>query len=601
MSGARRRPGRAGRLLPPLVLVALWTLLPDLLLFDALATAHARLAGVVAGAAAALLTAALAAVRARRGVLTSFALALDLGLAVTICAVGRWLWSARHPDLPYFESFSLFALQLATGWGVALWSHVAARGAITPGGPLPGVRLVYTVAAATVGLLAAVVLGVGVSARAAGHLDRGRAERLGELADVVATGVAAAPGAARRLVRLAAQEAGTDAALLPDDQRPAVLAEADAVAPGPDGWLTRRGAARWHVRARPTAAGTIWLWQAANVRPPVRAPDDAPAMLILAFLVLGAPLAAFMVADDLRVQLTDIAAALRAMGAAAASAEPAAAEAGPPGVPIDAEDEVGDLAKALNASCARLVHENRTLAADLDAAALSDQARTRFLAAANHELRTPLNSINGYCHLLSVGDLSAGQRESVEVIAQGARQLLGHVDDILDLSRIEAGREEQLRPAPVDLAEIARSVLRARGDAAAPGVTTGLEAAADAPPVLADADRIRQVVENLVGNALKFTAAGSVRIEVRPVRLPGGDAGVRLTVRDTGRGIPEEDLETIFEEFHRVQRHRDVAGTGLGLAIARRLVGRQGGRLWVESALGEGSAFHLEMPAARPT
>ncbi len=598
MSGARGRPGGVGRALPPLGLIALWALLPDLLLFDALAAPHARLAGVVAGSAAALLAAVCAARRARRGTVASFAFALDLGLGATLCAVARWVWSAAQPDLPYIESFSLFALHLATGWGVALGSHVATRGAVAHEDPLPGVRLVYTVAAATVGLLAAVVLGVGVSARAAGHLDRDRADRLGELADVVAAGIAAAPSAADRLVRLARQEADTDAALLPTGRRPRVIEAADAVASGPAGWLTREGALRWHVRSRPTVAGTVWLWQAANVRPPVRAPDNAPAMLILALLVLGAPLAAFMVADDLRVQLTDIAAALRAMGAAAASADPAAADAGPPGVPIDAEDEVGDLAMALNTSCARLLHENRSLADDLGAAALSDQARTRFLAAANHELRTPLNSINGYCHLLSVGDLSAGQRESVEMIAQGARQLLGHVDDILDLSRIEAGREEPLASARVDLAEVARSVLRARGDAAAPGVRVELWADAATPHVRADADRIRQVVENLVGNALKFTAAGSIRVEVQPVTLPDDTPGVRLTVRDTGRGIPEEDLETIFEEFHRVQRHRDVAGTGLGLAIARRLVGRQGGRLWVESVLGEGSAFHLEMPAA---
>ncbi|MCA9715089.1 MAG: hypothetical protein KC468_10440, partial [Myxococcales bacterium] len=165
------------------------------------------------------------------------------------------------------------------------------------------------------------------------------------------------------------------------------------------------------------------------------------------------------------------------------------------------------------------------------------------------------------------------------------------------LSRIEAGREEQLRPAPVDLAEIARSVLRARGDAAAPGVTTGLEAAADAPPVLADADRIRQVVENLVGNALKFTERGEVVLSARRRAEP---PGVTIEITDTGIGIPADKLEQIFQPFTQVDpsRTREYEGTGLGLAICRRLLEMMSGTITARSRVGEGSAFTIELPTA---
>ena len=591
------------RLLRPALLVVLvWALLPDLVILDPLAAPAARGPGLVAALAAVAAAALLAQIRARRGTLTAFAAALDLGAMTGVAAGARWVWSRGDPDLPYIESFSLFALHLATGWGASLMVlALASRGGPSARrGRLPTVRMVYALGAATLGLLTAVVLGVGLSARSAGAMDRVQAGQLHALADLAAAAIGASPSFGTRMVARLELEPDLSAQLTPPEGRPDFLATADAVARHAGGWLVRNGRDRRHLVRRITAAGSLWLWTPANVRPPVRVPDDAPAMLVLALLVLGAPLAAFMVADDLREQLRDLTAALRRMGQGALVPNPEAAALARLHVPIASNDEIGDLAGELNAAFARFVDENRRLAEALGAAALSDQARGRFLAAANHELRTPLNSINGYCHLLSGDALTDGQREDVEVIALGAQQLLRHVDDILDLGRIEAGREQALERAPVDLGALARAVLRAQGDAAAPGVRTGLTVDPATPIVLADPQRTRQVLENLIGNALKFTRQGEIHVRVAAARLPDGRAGARVSVRDTGPGIPEAELDSIFEEFHRVEQQRDVAGTGPGLAIARRFVGAQGGRVWVESVLGEGSIFYVELGATPP-
>jgi PAS domain S-box-containing protein len=241
------------------------------------------------------------------------------------------------------------------------------------------------------------------------------------------------------------------------------------------------------------------------------------------------------------------------------------------------------------------------LRAALEAAQAGIRAKSLFLAMMSHELRTPLQAVLGYADFLlngPPGSLSPEQREDVSYIHQGAGRMVTLIEQMLDLSRMEAGRLE-IASEPVELAKLVEQVRQDVG----PQVTAkSLEFAIDVsptlPPVLGDPVRLRQILLNLVGNAVKFTEAGSVRIGAAAT-----EQSVTVTVRDTGIGIAPEALPFIFEEFRQVDGNmtRRYGGAGLGLAIAKRLAEQMGGSISVESAPGAGSTFTLRLPAARPT
>jgi PAS domain S-box-containing protein len=238
------------------------------------------------------------------------------------------------------------------------------------------------------------------------------------------------------------------------------------------------------------------------------------------------------------------------------------------------------------------------LRAALEAAQSSARTKTLFLAMMSHELRTPLQAVLGYADFLfngPPGSLTPEQREDIGYIRQGAGRMVTLIEQLLDLSRMEAGRLE-LASAPVALQTILEQV---RQDivplVTAKGLAFSIAMPADLPSVLGDAVRLRQILLNLVGNAVKFTEAGSVDVTASH----RGD-GVAVTVRDTGIGISEEALPFIFEEFRQVDASltRRHGGAGLGLAIARKLAEQMGGRITVASALGAGSTFTLWLPIA---
>lgn len=528
---------------------------------------------------------------------TTAACARTLALWVTAFGIVRWIADHHDPRVPYIEAVSVLASTLAVGWAACvamfLAVHPLGRGlAADAGDRPPGLRTLYVAGASALGVLAAALLGVALSTRAAGEVDRARLAELDALADLVAATVPHT--GARPALRLLEGELYLDGAVLPAETAPAIFAAADAVAADGDRWLLLFGAARFHLVQREIDGGAerLWLWQTAGVGPPVRAPDDAPALLMLALLMLGAPIGAGLIGHDAVSQLRPISEALRRIGRQASAADPVV-DIGE--VPQASNDEIGDLAAVVNATVRRFSAQNRRLAAELGAAAGSDRTRTGFLHTASYELRTPLTTITGYCHLLQQTDLLEAQREDVRVIAEASAQLLAHVDEILDLSRIESGEESPLALSTVDLGELAAEELAAHTDRTAPDVMTRLVVDPATPPVRGDRARLRQIVANLVGNALKFTEEGVVEVRVRPDTLPDGAPAARLEVADTGPGIPAAELEAIFVEFHRVADQRAVAGTGLGLAIARRLAERHGGRLWAESP-GQGSTFHLQLP-----
>jgi len=233
------------------------------------------------------------------------------------------------------------------------------------------------------------------------------------------------------------------------------------------------------------------------------------------------------------------------------------------------------------------------------AAEAANRAKSEFLAGMSHELRTPLNAVLGYAQLLTMdGGLSARQARGLDTIHKSGQHLLELINDILDLARIEAGRTE-LNPEPVKLSDFLQSVVNLmRVKADEKGLAFVFDARAGLPEaVLADERRLRQVLLNLLGNAIKFTDRGTITL--RAAAEPKGPAQVllRLDVEDTGVGMRPEELERIFEPFEQVgDMQRRSGGTGLGLAITRALVNDMGGQIRVNSEFGRGTRFRVELP-----
>ena len=225
-------------------------------------------------------------------------------------------------------------------------------------------------------------------------------------------------------------------------------------------------------------------------------------------------------------------------------------------------------------------------------------AKSEFLSRMSHELRTPLNAILGFGQLLEMDTLPAGQTESVEHILKAGRHLLGLIDEVLDISRIEAGRLD-LTLAPLRVADLLDDALGLVQPLARPRRVRLERAGGDSSVhVLADAQRLKQVLLNLLSNAVKYNReGGEVRVGWGPA--PGDPARVQLTVGDTGAGIPAERRGELFSPFARLGAERSgVEGTGLGLALSKRLVEAQDGTLTFESEPGAGTTFTVTLPRA---
>jgi CheY-like chemotaxis protein len=236
----------------------------------------------------------------------------------------------------------------------------------------------------------------------------------------------------------------------------------------------------------------------------------------------------------------------------------------------------------------------------------ADAAKSAFLANMSHEIRTPMTGILGTADLVLDGELTDEQRRSVELIVASGETLLTIINDILDLSKIEAGQLE-LEDTPMNLHGLMQDTVSLMSHGArAKGIAVVLDIGKGVPEfVRGDPTRLRQVLTNLVSNAIKFTTTGSVTVSVALVEPRGEIFRLRFSVRDTGIGIGPEALERIFEPFRQgdVSTTRNYGGTGLGLSISRRLVDMMGGALAVESELGAGSQFHFttDLTAATPS
>ncbi|MEQ8232951.1 MAG: ATP-binding protein [Gammaproteobacteria bacterium] len=255
-----------------------------------------------------------------------------------------------------------------------------------------------------------------------------------------------------------------------------------------------------------------------------------------------------------------------------------------------------DLRETADALAAR----NQELTAARDLAMEESRIKTRLVANISHELRTPLNAVIGSIELLTATASDERRHDYVATLKRSSRHLAAIIDDILDFSRLDAGRVD-IERAPFDPLTVVEDVVGLfRADARERGLLLRARIAADVPAcVLGDARRVQQILANLLGNALKFTAAGAIDVALEQVGAEGDSARLCFSVRDEGVGIPPDRLETIFRPFERGDADGErapIAGTGLGLAIARELAELMDGRIVVESNPGEGSRFALELP-----
>jgi signal transduction histidine kinase len=227
---------------------------------------------------------------------------------------------------------------------------------------------------------------------------------------------------------------------------------------------------------------------------------------------------------------------------------------------------------------------------------IASKHKSQFLANMSHELRTPMNAILGYTELIMddiYGEVPEKIREVLERVQQSGQHLLGLINAVLDLSKIEAGRLV-LSLSDYSLQEVVHTVFASVESLAADKqLALNINIPADLPRGRGDEQRITQVLLNLVGNALKFTEAGEIGIQVTEA-----DETFTVAVSDTGPGISDADQQKIFEEFQQADASstRQQGGTGLGLAIARKIVELHGGRMWVESSPGKGSTFWFTLP-----
>jgi signal transduction histidine kinase len=271
-------------------------------------------------------------------------------------------------------------------------------------------------------------------------------------------------------------------------------------------------------------------------------------------------------------------------------------EGGPSGepIPIRSLDQVGALTAAFDVLVTRFAAAERSYRADLRQAAEGARERSAFLAGLSHELRTPLNAILGFTHVLESevdGPLDDEARESLGVIKTSGEHLKQLIDDVLDLSALETGQLRLNRRA-VDVRELAEEVVR-EARATVRDKPVGLAVTGQAGLYAhADARRVRQVLTNLVANAIKATAQGWVTVHIE-----GRGNFVALIVHDTGAGISPEQRQAIFEAYKQAgDASSRQGGAGLGLSIAQRLVGMHGGSIEVESQLGQGSRFTVCLP-----
>lgn len=455
-----------------------------------------------------------------------------------------------------------------------------------------------------------VVLGIAVAALVGflgfaalrAHGDAAAAARSEALSSALAARLRATPAPFRASVlEKAAERSGSEVLLV--DAQAHVVADASLAPPSPSRirellversgeTQTRLGRTRFHAAplgAPATHLAVITFVPAQELPFATRSLLGSVTMLT-AMLTAAAAFVAYAFARDVNADVTFVRERITEM---------AAQGKGPSGkaVPVRDTDQVGVLTSAFNLLVDRFSAAEHAYRHDLKGALAYDRDRSAFLAALSHELRTPLNAILGFADVLLAevdGPISEDARENLTVLRTSADHLRGLIDDILDLSALESG-ELRLDVGLVDVHPIAVEVVR---EARVVVQDKDLEVEVSGSPAIAwvDARRVRQILQNLVSNAVKFTPRGKVKVAVELV-----GATAVITVEDTGPGIPREQQAAIFEEYWQAPSSRQArVGAGLGLAITRRLVRMHGGSIELSSEPGHGARFTVTLPTQPP-
>ena len=270
---------------------------------------------------------------------------------------------------------------------------------------------------------------------------------------------------------------------------------------------------------------------------------------------------------------------------------------------VNANDELGDVSKAVNQMAHNLAHKNRRLREANARVEMASQAKTEFLSNMSHEIRTPLNGIVGLTYLLKDTSVSSNQKLLLESLEKTSRNLIDLVSDVLDISKIEAGSME-LESKPFSTLEFIDKVSGIMtGAAANKPIELIIDPSTDLPlELMGDELRFRQIVVNLVGNAIKFTQLGHVHLSLQVLSNQGGVCRLRVEVRDTGVGISPQGQANLFRQFHQANTSvaREFGGSGLGLSLVKKLVDLMNGSLGFNSELGHGSTFWAELEFAVP-
>ncbi|NLX09995.1 MAG: HAMP domain-containing protein [Chloroflexi bacterium] len=264
--------------------------------------------------------------------------------------------------------------------------------------------------------------------------------------------------------------------------------------------------------------------------------------------------------------------------------------------PVHSQDEVGQLSTAFNEMANAIQQRETSLKEAWEQAERADKVKSMFLASVSHELRTPLNAIINLTKFVALGmygEINAEQSEMLNNVVASGKHLLNLINDVLDISKIESDSLELFVEEGLHIEDIIQPAIEtANGLVLQKPITIACEIEPELPALTGDEQRIRQVVLNLLSNACKFTDEGQITLSVYRQ-----DSEIIIAVRDTGPGIARDDHEAIFESFRQAKSGvRKAEGTGLGLPISRRLAEAHDGRLWVESALGEGATFYVALP-----
>jgi len=432
--------------------------------------------------------------------------------------------------------------------------------------------------------------------------DNAAALRAQLLVETLVERLRATPEEARRVVlERATRRSGTEMLLVRQDG--SIIVDATLAPPrqsqiealliaGAGEAVTLLGRTRYYAHPLPAPLAHLSLISFVSApEAPVTTRSLITSLATLTTILIGvSALVGFALARDVRADVTYMRRRI---------AEMAREGAAPSGkvIPVRAIDEVGLLTNAFNVVVDRFEAAERAYGQDLDGALAYDKDRSAFVAALSHELRTPLNAILGFTDILLSevdGPLSPDAQENLTQVRSSGEHLAALIDDILDLSALESG-ELRLNRQEADVYAIAGDVVRELQPAAA---KKGLELLLLGDTALGkvDARRVRQILTNIVGNAVKFTSGGKVVVSIDPQ-----SDYVGILVSDTGPGIPKSEQASIFEE-HRQSGELSAqrVGTGLGLAITRRLVQMHGGSIGVQSELGVGSSFAVLLPRQPP-